>query len=221
MKPALYLVPILAVTVFLLIRAEFAHNKRQIYIFKPISTLLVIAMAALSITTPSWDRTYTISILIGLVFSLGGDIALMFQEERKWFVAGLVSFLLGHIAYSVVFLVMGGFVWWQLVLVVGLVAFGIWFYRLMSPNLGKMKMPVIAYMIIISLMVLSAVGTFASAVLSSTQAWMIVLGALLFFSSDVILAANRFWKPWEKNRYSLALYYGGQMLLALAANWFL
>ena len=41
MKPALYLIPVLVATVFFLIRAEFRKTQRQIYVLKPISTLLV------------------------------------------------------------------------------------------------------------------------------------------------------------------------------------
>jgi hypothetical protein len=42
---------------------------------------------------------------------------------------------------------------------------------------------------------------------------MVLVGAALFYISDVILAANRFWKPWEYNRISLGFYYGGQLLI--------
>jgi hypothetical protein len=35
-----------------------------------------------------------------------------------------------------------------------------------------------------------------------------------------MLAANRFWRPWRYNRISLAFYYGGQLLIALAAGYF-
>jgi uncharacterized membrane protein YhhN len=76
-KTAMYLVPVLAVTVFFLIRAEFLEKRRQIYVIKPLSTLLVIAVAAVSFLEPTRNLTYTIGVLVGLLFSLGGDIALM------------------------------------------------------------------------------------------------------------------------------------------------
>ncbi len=53
MKTALYPIPILAVTAFLLIRAEMLGKRRQIYVLKPISTLLVIAVAGLSFLEPA------------------------------------------------------------------------------------------------------------------------------------------------------------------------
>jgi hypothetical protein len=45
----MYLVPVLAVTVFFLIRAEFLEKRRRIYVIKPLSTLLVIAVAAIPV----------------------------------------------------------------------------------------------------------------------------------------------------------------------------
>ena len=101
-----------------------------------------------------------------------------------------------------------------------LAAVGVGFYRLTAPNLGSMKGPVIAYMMIISAMVSRAFSTLVSPVFSEGQAWMVVAGALLFYFSDMVLAANRFWRPWKYHRASLSLYYGGQLLLALAASYF-
>ena len=49
---------------------------------------------------------------------------------------------------------------------------------------------------------------------------MVLFGALLFYFSDVILAANKFWKPWRYNRISLVFYYSGQLLIALSAGYF-
>jgi uncharacterized membrane protein YhhN len=159
-------------------------------------------------------------VLIGLLFSFGGDIALMFQDNRKAFTLGLGLFLLAHIAYTVVFIMLGRFTSWDLLSGVILLAAALSFYRLLAPNLGSMKVPVIAYIVIISLMVSRALSTFASPAFSITQAWMIAGGAILFYISDVILAANRFWKPWKYQRISLAFYYAGQFLIALAASFF-
>ncbi len=69
-------------------------------------------------------------------------------------------------------------------------------------------------------MVSRAVSTLASPVFSSGQAVLIVIGAVLFYISDIILAAGRFWKPWKYHRISLAFYYSGQLSIALAASYF-
>ena len=220
MKLALYLVPVLVVMVFYLIRAEFRKAERQIYTLKPLSTLLVIFVATLSFAEAKMNLVYTLGVLVGLVLSLRGDIALMFPDNRKAFMTGLVLFLLAHVAYAITFTMLDGLhtIDWLTALV--LLAIGGGFFFLIRGGLGKMKIPVIIYLVIISVMVNQALSTFTGSAFSALQAWMISIGAVLFYISDVILAVNRFWKPFEYNRISLAFYYAGQCLIALAASYF-
>ncbi|MBN1875174.1 MAG: lysoplasmalogenase [Anaerolineae bacterium] len=220
MKPALYILPILSVTVFFLIRAEFRRDHCRIYIFKPISTLLVILVALLSLREAKTNPTYTIGILIGLSLSLGGDVALMFTTSKA-FMLGLALFLLAHIAYTITFRLFNPWhsLGWLSVIILLAIMMG--FYRLIQANLGAMKIPVILYMLIISVMVNQATLSLVSGAFTAAQAWMITLGAISFYISDMILAANRYWKPWKYDRISLTFYYSGQFLLALAASYFL
>ncbi|MCS7179575.1 MAG: lysoplasmalogenase [Anaerolineae bacterium] len=220
MKPALYPIPVLAVTVLWLIRAEFQNQQRQVYIAKPLSTLLIIAVALLSLLEPAYHPFYTAGILVGLFFSLGGDVALMFPEKPKAFLVGLVLFLIAHIAYTVVFTALGRFSAWDLLSAFLLLAAAAGFYRLIRSGLGVLKGPVIGYMVVISVMVHRALATLVSPLFTLGQALMIASGALLFYLSDMILAANRFWRPWKYHHWSLLLYYTGQLFLALAASFF-
>ncbi len=220
MKPALYTIPILAITVSWLIWARLRDRWGHIYIAKPLSTLLVIVAALLSLREPTWSPAYTTGVTVGLVLSLGGDIALMFPERPRAFLVGLVLFLLAHIAYTGVFLSLGRFSPWDVLSAALLVLAALGFYRLIRPGLGRMRGPVIAYMVVISFMVHRALSAFASPTFAPAQAWMVALGAVLFYLSDVVLAADRFWRPLKYHPFSLALYYGGQLLLALAASYF-
>lgn len=220
MKLALYLIPVFVVIVLLLIRAENLKLRRQIYIFKPISSLMFITIALLSFWEPSHNQVYTIGILIGLLLSFGGDVALLFQENRRAFTVGLGLFLLAHVAYTAVFQIMGRFSGVDLWSTALLLILGVGFYTLIKPNLGAMRIPVIFYIIVISLMVSRAISVLAGTAFSEAQGLMVVIGAVLFYVSDVILATSRFWKSWRYNRISLAFYYSGQVLLALVASYF-
>ena len=220
MKTALYLLPVLVVMVFYLIRAEFRKAERQIQTLKPLATLLVIAMAALSFAEAEMNLVYTLGVLVGLVLSLRGDIALMFPDNRKAFMTGLVLFLLAHIAYAITFTVLDSLHTTDWLTALALLVIGGGFFFLIRGGLGTMKIPVIVYLVVISVMVNQALSTFAGSMFSQRQAWMISVGAILFYISDVILAANRFWKPFTYNRISLAFYYAGQCLIALAASYF-
>ncbi len=162
MKPAVFLAPVLAVTVGALIWAEFAERPRLVYVFKPLSTLLVIAACALAFLDPAHNPTYTLGVLVGLGLSLGGDVALMFHDSRRAFLVGLVLFLLAHVAYTVVFTALGRSSGWDIVSGAVLLAAGAGFYALIRPNLGAMRVPVLAYMVVISVMVNRAVSALAS-----------------------------------------------------------
>jgi len=220
MTPMVYLIPALAGTVFFLIRAGILGRQRQVYVLKPLSTLIVIAVASLSLLQPERNLTYTIGVLMGLMLSLAGDVALMFEEHRRALLAGLGSFLLAHIAYAVVFGILGRASLWDALSAVALVSFGIGVYKLLRPKLGTMWLPVLVYIFVISVMVSRAVSTLSSPALGTGQAIMIAMGALLFYLSDAILALCRFWRPWRYRRISLAFYYAGQLLIALAASCF-
>jgi uncharacterized membrane protein YhhN len=212
-------IPFLLVTVVLLVRAQFKGNQGQIYVLKPISTLLVIAVAALSFLTPGVQPPYTLWVLLGLFLSLGGDVALMFQSDRA-FRNGLLLFLLAHIVYSIAFTVPNGFHPQDLITGAGLLVLAVAIYLYLQPGLGKMKGPVLLYIVVICFMVNRAVSTFFGEAFTTTQIWLISLGAILFMASDLVLAANRFRHPFKANRLSLFLYYGGQLFIALSPSYF-
>lgn len=219
MRQPLLPIPFLIATVFLLIRAQFRAEQRQVYVFKPLSTLLVILAAALSFTTPGVEAGYTAGVLIGLILSLGGDVALMF-ESNKAFLWGLILFLLAHVAYAVTFTLFAGFHPGDLISGGVLLALAVVVYLYLQPGLGEMKGPVMAYILIISFMVNRAASAFFSPAFTRTQAWLTTVGAILFWISDLMLAVNRFRRPFEYHRISLAFYYGGQLLIALSPAYF-
>ena len=212
-------IPVIAVTVTLLIWAALRGDQKQIYLWKPLSTLLIILVALLSFTTVGVKPAYTWGVTLGLVLSLGGDVALMFKSNR-WFLIGLVLFLLAQITYSVVFTVPNGFHAEDLVTTAVLLALATLIYLYLKPGLGKMQGPVLFYILAICFMVNRAVSTFFGTFFTTTQAWLIALGAILFWLSDLLLAVNRFRHPFKLERLGLYLYYSGQLLIALSPSYF-
>ena len=130
-------VPFLVLTVTLLVRAEFRSDQKQIYLFKPLSTLLVIGVALLSFLTPGVQPTFTLWVTLGLILSLGGDVALMFKSSRA-FLIGLVLFLLAHIVYSIAFTVPNGFHPQDLISGAALLLLAVAVYLYLKPGLGAM-----------------------------------------------------------------------------------
>jgi uncharacterized membrane protein YhhN len=210
---------VLAVLVVLLVRAELAGYRQMIYRIKPLCSTMVVVLAGLSLAMPEGRLVYTAGILGGLALSFGGDMALMFTSPRS-FTVGLVLFLLAHVTYAVVLTVPAGFAradWWSAIAMVVVSAL---VYAYLYPGLGPRKGSVLAYVLVIGFMMHRATATFRADYFTRTQAWVITAGAALFYVSDLILAVNKFRRPFRHNRLSLAFYYGGQTCLALSTAMF-
>ncbi len=212
-------IPLLAITVTLLVWAEFKAARRYVYLFKPYSTLLLIVIALLSLATPAVQLPFTLWVTAGLVLSLGGDVALMFESNRA-FLIGLVFFLLAHIVYAIGFTLYNGFQPQDLIVAAVLLGLAVAVFLYLRPGLRKMQGPVALYILIICFMVNRAISTFFGDAFTPTQAWLLSGGAVLFWLSDLVLAINRFRRPFALNRLSLYLYYGGQLLIALSPSYF-
>lgn len=174
------------------------------YASKPLALAGLVAVAAsVDPTVGPSARTW---LVIGLVLSLAGDVFLLLPE--RWFVAGLGSFLLGHIAYVVALQSERESMGWLLVgLALVLLAVVVVGRRIVdgvaAGDQRGLVGPVIAYLLVISAMVVSAFGTAAL--------WAVV-GASLFYVSDATLAWNRFL---EKRPYGplavMVTYHLGQL----------
>jgi alkenylglycerophosphocholine/alkenylglycerophosphoethanolamine hydrolase len=157
---------------------------------------------------------------IGILFSLIGDVALLFID--RFFMLGLIAFLLAHSAYLV------GFnipfpqtleVWaFAIAIVIGLSAVRL-LRRIVDGVRTKQKrlvLPVIIYSTIITLMLLSALLTLFRPDWASTPAYLVSLGAVLFYFSDIVLAWNRFVAPIKNGRMlNIGLYHLGQIAIVV------
>lgn len=149
---------------------------------------------------------YAALVVTGLVLSVAGDVLLL-SRAQKAFLAGLVSFLLAHVAYAAAFAPISSRPMLLLPLV-GAALAGIlsWLW----PHLGEMRLPVLAYCAVIGAMVWLAIG-----VPDPLVRW----GAGLFFVSDLFVARGRFVRPGKLNQLvGWPLYYAGQFLLALSLS---
>jgi uncharacterized membrane protein YhhN len=181
---------------------------------KPVVSLLFVVTA---LVQHPRSTGYFAAILIALCLSLIGDVCLIFMESRKMFLAGLLAFLLGHVAYAAAFFpfVRPGAVTWIALCIFS--AVGIIVFRWLRPNLGTMKIPVAAYILIITAMVVCAVTLLGNIGLSTTGRYMVLIGALSFYASDIFVARNQFVIDAYINRLiGLPLYYLAQFLFAVS-----
>ncbi len=197
-----------ALSAALHIRAEYRGSRRAVYVFKPLTMIFIILIALEAL--PS---TYRNLILAGLVFSLAGDIFLMLPKDR--FVAGLFSFLIAHLFYIGAFTIDGAR-HVSLLSAFLLLLYGLVMLALLLPSLGKMRVPVIVYMLVILLMVWQASNRWLGSTIPASG--LAFAGASLFAFSDSTLAFNRFRRPFRSAQFLiLASYFAAQWLMALSA----
>ena len=156
--------------------------------------LALIALIAVALALDPADQLVRAWFVIALVCSLAGDVFLLYGE--RYFVLGLASFLLAHLAYTLGFLAFddwssADFLVGALMMVVLAVAIGV---RIVGAARRKERVlgPAVAgYLLAISLMFCAAMAT------GSTWA---ILGAALFVASDSVLGWRQFvaearWMP--------------------------
>lgn len=192
----------------LLIHADYAGSRRRVYLLKPLTTGLILALALLSPEPVSlfyWGAVGT-----GLLFSLAGDVFLMLPDDRL--LAGLVAFSFTHIAYLLAFAgeVRGVM---PLPLAAPFLFAALVIYLLLVPSLGRRRIPVLIYTLIISVMAWAAWGHWL--LFRDVKALSAAIGATLFMASDTVLAWHRFRRPLPWGQLvTLSSYYLGQLLIA-------
>jgi len=179
-------------------------------------------MAALFLVLALVGRFSSLPLIffgLGILFSLAGDVFLMFSD--RWFIPGLVSFLLAHVAYIIGFNLPLPVVspTWALVVALVLAFSAARLLRLIVAGLaakGQRKLigPVIVYGMVITLMLLSAMLTLFRLEWKATPAALVSVGAMLFFYSDAILAWIKFVAPIKNGRMmNMITYHLGQIAL--------
>lgn len=198
----------------LLLFEKNGNGKGKLITKTILSCLFIITALVQSHPIP---RYYQI-LLIGFLFCLGGDIFLALPRE-KMFLFGLVSFLLGHICYIGCFFYLVGFSYWTWIGGVSSLVTGAAVFFWLQPHLGSMLIPVLAYIIVITLMLTGAWTVLGDSEVKFTGRTLVFIGAASFYVSDLFVARDRFLKTEFMNRlFGLPLYYCGQFLLAFSVG---
>ena len=173
---------------------------------KPVASLGFLVAA---VGFGAFESNYGRIVFLGLALGALGDLFLL-GRARSFFVAGLVSFLLGHVAYVVAFASLGVSVPEALGALLGIAVLLFMIGRWVFPHAPDMRVPIAIYMLVIGLMCVAAIG---AAGLGAP--WMIPVGALLFTASDVAVVRDRFVAKGFINRAGgLPFYYAAQLLIA-------
>ncbi|HVL80033.1 MAG TPA: lysoplasmalogenase [Actinomycetota bacterium] len=187
------------------------RDERLEYVFKPLALVALVGVAATLEPVHADQRRW---FVVALLLSLGGDVFLMLPDR---FLPGLAAFLGAHLAYVAGLLPhTGSFpqAWSGALGVAAIAAFMTW---LVLPGVRArsrtLVLPVVGYVVVISLMVASAGAT-----LNPVAA----AGALAFFASDGLIAYTRFVhpQPWAPVTIMVTYHLGQALLvLSLAYGW--
>lgn len=203
--------------ILLAILLYFEKGRQQKYIL-PVKSILSGLFVFTILVQPHPISRYYHLLLAGLILCLAGDVFLALPQ-KKMFLYGLFSFLSGHIIYTFAFLFLGkaGPGLWLIMLIVMLIGGAVYYWLI--PYLGSMKIPVLLYVVVISIMVVAAWSVIGNLNLFPSGRTMIVAGAFSFYLSDMFVARDRFYKREFLNRLiGLPLYYTGQFLLAFSVG---
>ena len=200
----------LAAALAALLLAEAMASRPGIWAAKPVASTLFVAIAWVA---GAPESPFGQLILLGLALSWLGDV-LLIPKHQLCFVAGLGSFLLAHLAYAAAFLLQTVALAPLVVGAIGMLGVAGSVLRWLWPHLqAPMRLPVVAYVLAISVMVILASSTVASI------GAVLLTGAILFAASDIFVARERFVTSSVANRFiGLPLYYGAQLVFALSVQ---
>ena len=172
------------------------------------------AFVTLAIRGGALDSVYGRLVLAGLAFSWCGDMLLIGQSQKA-FLAGLVAFLLAHVAYVSAFVQHGYHRGWTIGAAIPITVLAIAVWAWLAPYTpAHLSIPVRAYITVISLMVIFAFGTRGRG-----GSLLIVAGAVLFFLSDLSVAALRLVQTgYPTYVIGQPFYFAGQVCLALSVS---
>ena len=202
------------IVVIVTIVCNSIENLMPIYYYiKPaILTLLVIYFWMNSTHLKKTTRNIT---LLALVFSLVGDVLLMFvNHSPNFFIGGLVAFLLAHIMYISVFLKSRNKTANSLPIITILLIYASGIFYFIKDGLNDMLIPVLLYLMVFLIMAATAFLRKRSTITNSYN--LVFAGAVFFVISDSLLALNKFYELLLFSNISILLTYAlAQYLIVL------
>jgi alkenylglycerophosphocholine/alkenylglycerophosphoethanolamine hydrolase len=159
---------------------------------------------------------YARRIAAGVLLCMVADVLLEFRQTA--FVYGMAVFLTGQLVFASAFRMREASVRPLVAL-----PFFVWLgaaFAAIEPGLGALRVPVMAYMAAIGVMMWRAAAWFAASRASGRDALpagLAVAGAVVFGASDMVIALDRFDAPIAGARYLIILSYWAALALIAAS----
>ncbi|MHA1915989.1 MAG: lysoplasmalogenase [Promethearchaeota archaeon] len=207
---------VVAVEIF----GEIKENQKIIYGTKPLLMPLLILFYIFGVLELASLNQVDWLIMVALIGGWAGDIFLMLEDQDKWFLFGMVAFLVNQIFYIISFLLSissySGFNIWGLFLLAPSLLILVFTVPRFIKKTGDMKIPVLVYMAAILLMHITTILRIAE--FSGLPFIFIYIGSLSFIFSDSSIAVDKWAGEFHNARLIImATYVMAQFYIALGA----
>lgn len=141
---------------------------------------------------------------VGMFLALFGDVLLIAINDT-FFLSGMIAFMLMNLCFSWSFIKLEPLRWRKMLplIITAVILFfiGDWFYRFLADEMGDYAIPVLVYMVTVSLMILAAVNIATGKTHRKAALQFFIPGALVFMVENAFVALNRFHFDSDKDVY--------------------
>lgn len=164
---------------------------------------LLIVFYILSVDKPN------LLLIFALILSFLGDLFLLFENKKLTFFLGLISFLITHFLYLILFTITSkyfkGAPFYIYLFLIPYIIYGVSFYKNLKPQIDRFSKIILFYIFIIILMSFSTIPRFYY--VSFYKFLFPFIGSILFIISDSLLSLRKFKKTIKENSISIMFTY--------------
>ncbi len=219
----IFLLVLFTISMFADVFARQKNNLKIVEIAQPLTTFIVLLIAALSLTLESRHFIYTIFIVAALGVSTVADSMLVSRKSKNALMKGMSLFFVALFFYCINILYFNGFqkeiIWANLVILLSYIILMIIFVKGKNGMGGaptkKIKYAVFIYSLFFCFIISRGINTFNGSFLNEFQSQLLSFGLILFFLGDCQLGALHFVSKKFPMFQAPFFYFIGQLLIAL------
>lgn len=209
-----FLVVYACLTVALITMKALNMGNRKRGVVKTI-TAVSFAVAGLLGCIKSGGGNFVIAC-IGLFFAAIGDVLLIFMDDRRWFVGGVLSFSMASLVLSVFSVVQYGFVWWSVIVFAVFAVANVLCQKFNVYSFGRNVVCLNIYTVLVA--VCGSLGlTLIFQGTAQLPTFLFGLGCFMYYVSDIFLGLYLFkFRNRIVDAINSLLYFPGMVLIAFS-----
>ena len=146
---------------------------------------------------------------IGMFLAFFGDVLLIIINDT-FFLSGMIAFMLMNLVYSAAFLCINQLQFKKILPFVFSIAMlsylAYWFNGFLANEMGNYQMPILGYMISLSIMISCAVNIIMKEKYRAIAITWLIPGTIVFLIENMLVALNKFHWGGDKNVYVVIMF---------------